>query len=89
MKWIRKWTSEGVTVVAFRPSTSPAMEELEEKKTAFSSLQIDKKIQEAGGIWWDCSAIEYVSFDGSHLDGATAKKFSYALAKLILENEKK
>ena len=61
------------------------LEELEERKTNFSSLLLADKIRECGGIWIDCSDSDLFSYDASHLDAESAVKLSQSIAETILK----
>jgi hypothetical protein len=80
----------GITVFAFRPPSSQKMEELENKISGFNEKRFKKEFSQAGGIWIDIEdRFEFISYDGSHLRGDSAKLFSRYLAEVILEYTKK
>lgn len=81
---IRRWSSAGVTVFAFRPPTTSAMEELENRLSGFDKQRIANALTSAGAAWLPVAA-GYESYDGSHLQDDAAIRFSRDLAHLIVE----
>lgn len=85
LTYIRKWTNEGVQVFAFRPPTCDAMEDIEERKTEFSSFMLEDEIRKHGGTWIEIPRTGWVSYDASHVDAESAKKLSAFIAGIILQ----
>ncbi len=83
MQQIRRWTKSGITVVAFRPPSTTAMEELENVKSGFNEISIQQAVETNGGIWLNFKSSQFTSYDGSHLDRQSAKRFSRALGQEI------
>lgn len=87
LTYIRKWSKEGIIVLAFRPPTCKAMEEIEESKTKFSSFKIEDKIREHGGIYINLPRSGWLSYDASHLDADSAKRLSELIGNAILQSQ--
>jgi len=79
MMQIKRWTQSGITVVAFRPPSTLAMEALENAKSGFSEAAIQREVENSGGIWLTFGSSQFTSYDGSHLERESAKRFSQAL----------
>lgn len=85
LTYIRKWSKEGIIVLVFRPPTCEEMEEIEERKTKFSSLRLEDKVRENGGIYINIPRSGWVSYDASHLDANSAKRLSEFIGNVILQ----
>lgn len=64
---IAKWNTEGIKVFAYRPPTTPEMEELENDKTGFDEQAFILRFEKCGGKWLNLDKSEYRTYDGSHL----------------------
>lgn len=78
----RAWTRAGVRVVAFRPPTTEAVEAAENRLLGFDEAALAAQFTAAGGVWLDF-ANAYASYDGSHLRGDAAVRFSRDLAAAL------
>jgi hypothetical protein len=84
LDYTRRWTSEGIEVFAYRPPTTEAMLALENEKSGFNEPDFIAQFQAAGGHWVAVTQFgRYSSFDGSHLDEASARALSVDLATAI------
>jgi hypothetical protein len=77
----RLWTSKGIRVFGFRPPTTIAMLQLENEMSAFDEKALIAAFTAAGGTWIPVDFSKYHSYDGSHLDEASAEKLSAFLGK--------
>lgn len=78
----RKWTAQGIIVLAYRPPTTPDMEAVEAAHSGFNEKAFAAEFRKAGGLWVDPGA-DFVSYDGSHLTPESADKLSEILAHAI------
>ena len=83
--YVKKWTSQGIHVVGFRPPTSHAIRQYEHEKGGFVEVDFVKQFETAGGIWIPVPADDYQTFDGNHLDNQSAKQLATDLARQIKE----
>jgi hypothetical protein len=84
----RMWSSMGVRVFGFRPPTSQAMLDLENKMSGFDEREFVEGFEAAGGKWIPVEPSTYHSYDGSHLDEASAIRLSDYIAAQISQHEK-
>ena len=85
-EFVRRWRGAGIEVVGFRPPSSGAMVELENRVSGFDEAAFAEAFAEAGGLWiGDLDQGGYLSFDGSHLDEGAARELSGDLARKIAE----
>ena len=81
LDYTRRWSGAGIKVFACRPPTTAAMVALENEKSGFDEADFVARFQAAGGHWLPVVQFgRYASFDGSHLDEASARAFSGDLA---------
>lgn len=84
LEQIRDWKSQGITVFGFRPPASEQMEELEDRLSGYDETEIQKRFVASGGIWIDIpDRYSFITYDGSHLKGESARMLSKTLAQLI------
>lgn len=83
LSMLKQYSKKGIVVACFRPPVTKEMAQLEDQRSGFDYAQFRIDLSEAGGIWLDTSALELTSYDGSHLDGDSARKLSANLAKQI------
>jgi hypothetical protein len=74
---------EGIDVVAFRPPVTQPMFALEDSLGKYNEAEIKSGIEQAGGCWLDINSANYKTYDGSHLDKASAILLSLALSDFI------
>jgi hypothetical protein len=83
----REWSSKGIRVFGFRPPTSQAMLDLENKMSGFDERKFIEGFEAAGGKWIPVEPAPYHSYDGSHLDEASAIRLSDYIAAQIARRE--
>ncbi len=72
-----EWRKQGIKVFGFRIPTTQDMEALENDLSGYDEAQIRMAFEKAGGEWIAISdKYGYTSYDGSHLEGKSAKRFS-------------
>lgn len=76
---VAQWTRSGVRVVAFRPPVAPELLELEDRISGFDEAALRARLTAAGA---EVIALEgaYATYDGSHLDEASARALSRHVA---------
>lgn len=80
---VKDWTAKGITVLAYRPPISVPMLELENTMGLYNESVISTGIKKAGGNWIDLHNSSYKTYDGSHLNRASAEKLSLKIAREI------
>lgn len=78
---VRGLAADGTRVVAFRPPASPALRRLEEELGRFDEPATRAALESAGARWVDVDPERYPTYDGSHLDEASARALSRDLAR--------
>jgi len=81
--WVKKMSSNDLTIVGFRPPSTLAMEHLEDSLSGFNYSSFIEGFENNGGVWLEFSRSDYVSYDGSHLHYESANKFSKNLGLKI------
>ncbi len=81
---ITRWTARGIRVYGFRPPTCEAMLALERAQAHWDADEFIGRFEAAGGIWLTFDEEAYHTYDNSHLDGESAKRFSADLAAQIV-----
>ncbi len=62
------------------------MEALEEKLLHFDEKQLIQQFEQVGGNWlYLDNRVQYISYDGSHLDSASANRLSFELTRMVNE----
>lgn len=79
------WRARGLSVFAFRPPSTPAMEALEDELSQLNYKDLVHDLTAASAIWIETHSGPYRSYDGSHLDAASAERFSEELGGRIHE----
>ena len=76
---VAQWTRGGVRVVAFRPPVAKALLELEDRSSGFDEAAVRARLMAAGA---EVPSLEgsYATYDGSHLDEASARALSRDIA---------
>jgi hypothetical protein len=85
LKQVRTWHDRGVLVVGFRPPIHPERRELEDNLSHYAEAELVEQFQAAGGVWLTVDPADYPTYDSSHLNKATARRFSRDLAQAIAE----
>lgn len=80
---VNEWTIRGIQVVGFRPPVSAPLRALEDTMGLFNEAALSARFTEAGGHWINFNPNRYQTYDGSHLNKASAVKLSEDLAKEI------
>jgi len=80
---IKQWNEKGIVVVGFRPPVTVPMKTLEDTMGFYNEAAISARFNEAGGHWIHLNSTEYKTYDGSHLDLASAMKLSEVLAHQV------
>ncbi len=81
--WVRGARKRGLSVFVFEPPRPRAMEQLEQDLGRLDPDHCRTVLQAAGAAWLDVPTQGMHSYDGSHLDAASAKVLSLALAQGI------
>ena len=82
---IKKWRNNGIMIICFRPPSTNAMEELENKISGFNEKEIADRISKAGATWLNFHNKNFSSYDGSHLHYTSAIELSKMLGRYIKE----
>ncbi len=82
-EYLQTLIGKGVRVVAFRPPVSDSMSVVEDEKSGFEYTEFKKTFSDLGGIWIDVDPAKFKTYDGSHLNSASAREFSKWLAMTI------
>lgn len=92
LRFVQKWTKEGIKVYGFRPPVSQQMFEVENAVSGFDEKSFASSFEQAGGRWIVVKPTDYPTYDGSHLRPDGAKAFSSDLGELVIkylnENDK-
>ena len=82
-QFLKTSIENGVRVFAFKPPVSESMTQLENEKSGFDYAEFIDKFSQVGGVWIDVDAAKFKTYDGSHLESASAREFSQWLAVTI------
>lgn len=77
---IERWRARGWIVVATRIPGDPAVDHEAEILSAWTRSDVESTLVAAGALWLKISEEELVSYDGVHLDAASAHRISASLA---------
>ena len=83
MDRVGEWRQAGIGVYAFRPPTTRAMVELEQRMSGFDETGFKTRFAAVGGTWLDIDQYRYLSYDGSHLHSDGAIQLSIDLSDRI------
>ena len=72
----KAWTNDGTNVFALFPPAYEPRAALEDSLLDFDKAAFRLAFVQAGGIWLDPTEAAYVTYDGSHLEKASALEFS-------------
>jgi hypothetical protein len=72
-----------ISVVAFRPCTSPEMVDIENRASGFDEVTFAAEFEAVGGVWLKLSDSGLVSYDASHLDEPSAQLLSIRIGKAL------
>lgn len=76
---VEEMARSGITLVAFRPPSTYSMRALEDELSGFNEAYIRDQLTARGVIWLEFSDSDFNSYDGSHLNAASAIQFSTQL----------
>jgi hypothetical protein len=76
--------AEGIEIVVTRLPVASALKKLEDESTGYSMDRLKQKLVSIGIDWIEPGGETYISYDGSHLTGASAKIFSEEIASGLL-----
>ncbi len=82
---IKEFREQGITIIAFRPPSTPEMQDWENNKFDFDQDSIKYEIEKIGGHWIEINTAKYQSYDGTHLHYLSAEKLSRLLGEKINE----
>lgn len=80
---VRAFHEEGICVCAFRPPVPPQVMALEDEIGLVDYEDLAAALEAAGAHWIEVDASTLRSYDGSHLDGPSARALSAQLARGI------
>lgn len=81
---VEAWRRQGIRVYAFRPPTTAAMSDLENRLSGYPEAHVSERFEAAGGKWIDIPQTDvYECYDGSHIADTSAVQLSEAIAKVI------
>lgn len=80
---VRRLVADGVCVCAFRPPVPPEVAAFEDSIGFVEYKQLAESIGAAGGTWIDVDPTGLESYDGSHLDGPSARLLSERLGTAV------
>jgi hypothetical protein len=78
-----QWRKDNVWVFGLVLPVPPAMQSFEEQSFAFSSTDFARRFEAAGGIWFDATYQNLMSYDGSHLRQDSAVQLSQRLGQFM------
>lgn len=84
---VGRWSAHGIRLFAFRPPTTKAMVELENRLSAFDEKNLSERFEAAGGTWLTFDSARYYSYDGSHIDPDSARQLSRDLAAVLVSHK--
>jgi hypothetical protein len=76
--WVRRTVQAGVTVLVYVPPRPPAMAAIEER-AGWAEGTLRRRLEAAGAEWLSMPFQGLTSYDGSHLDAPSARRFSERL----------
>ena len=83
--WIQQTVAQGIRVVAMTPPRPPSMAQIERDIGNWSTADVRKVIVSAGAQWIDLKWDGLSTYDGSHLDPASAHRVSDQLGRALAE----
>ena len=91
VRYINTWNKKDIITAVINMPSSKEMVLIENQYSGYQENIVKNKIIKGGGIWIDFRRSDYVSYDGSHLTGESAKIFSndlcLALRKELLKRK--
>lgn len=80
---VARWSDEGILVVGLRPPCSAIVDSLENDLLDYDAEAVAERFREAGGIWLEAPREGWSLYDGSHMDGGSAREFSTWLGRSL------
>jgi len=80
---VREWTARGIRVYGARMPADPLVQRYEDSAYDFQEADVARRFVEAGGVWLPVEAVNYHTYDGSHLNKHSAIAFSRDMAARI------
>lgn len=81
---IRHWRSDGIEVVAVRMPVAAEIADIEAERSSLDWTRVRRRIEGAGGRWLQVAdGAPFQTYDGSHLRGDEALRFSEALGTAL------
>lgn len=81
MDQTREWTEQSIRVFGFFPPAYEPRVAQEDSMLGFDRRAFIVSFESAGGIWLDLDRNGYQTYDGSHLESASARKMSRDLSR--------
>ena len=81
---VKEWSEKGITVIGFRPPVTMDMKALEDTMGLYNEAEISGKFTSAGGHWITLPSTSFSTYDGSHLDIASANRLSEIIGEELL-----
>lgn len=75
--------NKGYKILAFRPPTSVQMRNMEDSLSGFNEIAIKERLVKAGVRWLELDNSDFTTYDGSHLEKASANKLSQRIWKEV------
>ena len=85
MDKIKIESSKGIKIILFRPTTTRAMNQLEDSLSGFNENDFKKNAIQNGAIWIEFKNSDFSSYDGSHLKENSARKLSRMIGRRLKE----
>ncbi|MCH2045357.1 MAG: hypothetical protein MK212_14670 [Saprospiraceae bacterium] len=79
---VETWIGQGIKVIAFRPPTTYAMENLEDSLSGYDEQTTIRKLRKLGVDYLETNNEDFLSYDGSHLHYESAESLSKQLGIL-------
>lgn len=80
---LKQIAQSGISVYVFLPPVDPVVHQEEIRLSGINEQQLRLMVESAGAHWVDIHLEGLRIYDGSHLDGPSARRYSVALAKEI------
>jgi len=85
MDRINSWSNEGIVIVGVRMPLSDELRAVEDRESGMDWVEVTRRFESAGGIWFEVDHASYQTYDGSHLLDTEAKRFSVDLGERLSE----
>jgi len=81
--WIASARRRGIIIWCAIPPTTAAMDGLESELGRFDPVKVRKEVEAAGAQWLNVDRLGYDTYDGSHLEPASARKWSESMGRAM------